>query len=120
MKLSLWRNFGCTHFIVGRDHAGVGGYYEKYAGHRIFDEFDPQELGVTPLLLHGPSYCRTCDEIVTEAICPHGEDSYLEISGTEVRAMIGRGESPPKEIMRPEIAQFLIEKAKSGSVFFEG
>ena len=114
------RNFGCTHFIVGRDHAGVGGYYEKYAGHRIFAEFDPQELGVTPLLLHGPSYCRTCDEIVTEAICPHGEDSYLEISGTEVRAMIGRGESPPKEIMRPEIAQFLIHKAKSGSVFFEG
>ncbi|MAB90684.1 MAG: sulfate adenylyltransferase [Planctomycetes bacterium] len=114
------RNFGCTHFIVGRDHAGVGGYYEKYAGHRVFDRFTTDELGIIPLRLHGPSYCKVCDEIVTEAICPHGPDGWVDISGTEVRAMVGRGECPPSEIMRPEIARFLVEKAKVGAVFFEG
>jgi sulfate adenylyltransferase len=113
------RNFGCTHFIVGRDHAGVGGYYEKYAAHRVFDRFTTEELGITPLRLHGPCYCRVCDEIVTEAICPHGPDGWVDISGTEIRAMVGRGEHPPSEIMRPEIAQFLVEKAKVGAVFFE-
>lgn len=114
------KNFGCTHIIIGRDHAGVGGYYEKYAAHRMFDRFTSDELGITPLRLHGPSYCRVCDEIVTEAICPHGPDGWVDISGTDVRAMVGRGECPPREIMRPEIAQFLVEKARDGAVFFEG
>jgi len=114
------KNFGCTHFIVGRDHAGVGGYYEKYAAHRMFDLFTNEELGITPLRLHGPSYCKVCDEIVTEAICPHGPDGWVDISGTDVRAMVGRGECPPREIMRPEIAQFLVDKARDGEVFFEG
>lgn len=113
------RNFGCTHFIVGRDHAGVGGYYDKYAAHRIFDRFADGELGITPLRLHGPCYCSVCDEIVTEQICPHGPDGWVDISGTEVRAMVGRGECPPATIMRPEIGAFLIEKAKVGAVFFE-
>ncbi len=113
------RNFGCTHFIVGRDHAGVGNYYEKYAGHRIFDRFSAAELGITPLRLHGPCYCSRCDEIVTEQICPHGPDAWRDISGTEVRAMIARGEEPPASIMRPEIARFLIARGRSGAVFFE-
>ncbi|MSR74822.1 MAG: sulfate adenylyltransferase [Planctomycetes bacterium] len=113
------RNFGCTHFIVGRDHAGVGNYYEKYAGHRIFDRFTAVELGITPLRLHGPCYCSRCDEIVTEQICPHGPAAWRDISGTEVRAMIARGEEPPATIMRPEIARFLIAKGRSGAVFFE-
>ena len=112
------RNFGCTHFIVGRDHAGVGGYYEKYAAHRIFDRFSPGELGITPLLLHGPSYCSVCDEIVTEKTCPHGPEGHVEVSGTEIRAMISRGDSPPATIMRPEIAEFLVRKAREGAVFF--
>jgi sulfate adenylyltransferase len=113
------KNFGCTHFIVGRDHAGVGGYYEKYAGHRIFDRFTTEELGIIPLRLHGPCYCSVCDEIVTEVTCPHGPASWLDISGTEIRAMVGRGELPNPRIMRPEIGNFLIERARTGSVFFD-
>jgi sulfate adenylyltransferase len=113
------KNFGCTHFIVGRDHAGVGNYYDKYAGHRVFDQFTNEELGIIPLRLHGPCYCHRCDEIVTEVTCPHGPEAWLDISGTEVRAMISRGECPTSKVMRPEIGQFLIERAKSGAVFFD-
>ncbi len=112
------KNFGCTHFIVGRDHAGVGNYYEKYAGHRIFDSFG-DELGITPMRLHGPCWCEICQAIVTEHTCPH-EDAWLQISGTEVRAMLSRGECPPPSVMRPEIGAFLVEKARQGLVFFEG
>ncbi len=114
------RNFGCTHFIVGRDHAGVGGFYEKYAAHRMFDRFTAEELGITPLRLHGPCYCARCDEIVTEQICPHGPDAWRDISGTDVRAMIASGTEPPATIMRPEIARFLIQRGREGRVFFEG
>lgn len=113
------KNFGCTHFIVGRDHAGVGGYYDKYAAHRIFDAFSPGELGITILRLHGPAYCEVCDEIVTEATCPHGPGAHVDISGTDVRAMISRGERPDAKLMRPEIADFLIERSRTGRVFFE-
>jgi sulfate adenylyltransferase len=112
------RNFGCTHFIVGRDHAGVGGYYAKYAAHRMVERYTPAELGITPLLLHGPCWCDVCTEIVTEKTCPHGETAWVDISGTEVRAMIGRGERPPAFFMRPEIADFLVGRAKTGKVFF--
>jgi sulfate adenylyltransferase len=113
------RNFGCTHFIVGRDHAGVGSYYDTYAAHRIFDAFSTAELGIIPLLLHGPRFCSVCGEIVTEATCPHGPAAWVDISGTEVRAMVGRGECPPTTVMRPEIGRFLVERAKTGRVFFE-
>lgn len=112
------RNFGCTHFIVGRDHAGVGGYYGKYDAHKAFDAYAPGELGITPLRLHGPCWCNACAEIVTEKTCPHGESAWVDISGTEVRAMIARGESPPAFYMRPEIADFLISRARTGAVFF--
>ena len=114
------KNFGCTHFIVGRDHAGVGGYYEKYAAHRMFDQFRQEELGITPLRLHGPCYCQVCDEIVTEAICPHGPDGWMNISGTDVRALIAQGKPPSPKIMRPEISEFLIRKAQTTGVFFDG
>lgn len=111
------KNFGCTHFIVGRDHAGVGGYYDKYAGHRIFDSFKDGELGITPMRLHGPCYCRKCETCVTEHTCPH-TDQWHDISGTEVRAMVAAGERPPETFMRPEIGDFLVRKAKEGKVFF--
>ncbi len=112
------KNFGCTHFIVGRDHAGVGGYYDKYAAHRIFDEFG-DELGITPMRLHGPCWCSVCEAIVTEHTCPH-DDAWEQISGTEVRAMLARGERPPLTFMRPEIGDFLVQRAREGRVFFEG
>ena len=112
------RNFGCTHFIVGRDPAGVGGYYKKYAAHRMMERYRPEELGITPLLLHGPCWCDVCTEIVTEKTCPHGDAAWVDISGTEVRAMIGRGERPPAFFMRPEIADFLVGRARAGRVFF--
>jgi sulfate adenylyltransferase len=112
------RNFGCTHFIVGRDHAGVGGFYEKYAAHRAFDRYSAGELGITPLLLHGPCWCDVCHEVVTEKTCPHGESAWKDISGTEVRAMLARGERPPEFYMRREIADFLIQRGRRGPLFF--
>jgi sulfate adenylyltransferase len=110
------KNFGCTHFIVGRDHAGVGGYYDKYAAHRIFDRLKG-DLGITIMRLHGPCYCKKCMTCVTEHTCPHTTE-WHDISGTEVRAMIAAGERPPATFMRPEIADFLVERAKTGQVFF--
>ena len=103
-----------------KDLNASGGYYDKDAAHRIFDRFGPGGLGIETLRLHGPSYCSVCDEIVTEAICPHGPDGWVDISGTEVRAMVSRGECPPSEIMRPEIARFLVDRAKQSAVFFDG
>ncbi|MCA9322469.1 MAG: sulfate adenylyltransferase [Planctomycetes bacterium] len=110
------KNFGCTHFIVGRDHAGVGGYYGKYAAHQLFDRIKG-DLGIQIMRLHGPCWCDTCEAIVTEHTCPH-EDAWVQISGTEVRAMLARGECPPRSFMRPEIGNFLVQRAKENRVFF--
>ncbi|MEE9393015.1 MAG: sulfate adenylyltransferase [Planctomycetota bacterium] len=112
------KNFGCTHFIIGRDHAGVGSYYEKYAGHKIVDHF-ASDLGIEIMRLHGPCWCNTCEAIVTEHTCPHSED-WEQISGTQVRAMLAEGISPPPSFMRPEIAKFLVQRAQEGRVFFQG
>lgn len=109
------RNYGCTHFIVGRDHAGVGGFYEKYAAHKLCHKFT--DLGIQILTLCGPYYCGKCETIVTEKTCPHGEDFCLDISGTQVRAMLKNGERPPIEYMRSEIADHLIELAETGALF---
>lgn len=108
------RNYGCTHFIVGRDHAGVGGFYKKYAAHKLCREFT--DLGIETLTLCGPYYCAKCETIVTEKTCPHGEQFALDISGTQVRAMLKNGERPPIEYMRPEIADTLIALAESGTL----
>ncbi len=110
------KNFGCTHFIVGRDHAGVGGYYDKYAAHAIFDTLEG-DLGIEIMRLHGPCWCEKCQSIVTEHTCPHTED-WVQISGTEVRAMLSRGERPPDSFMRPEIGDFLVQRAQEGRAFF--
>lgn len=99
------KNFGCTHFIVGRDHAGVGGFYDKYAAHRIFDKFS--DLEIIPLLLNGPYYCKKCLSVVSDKICPHHDTHNLEISGTLIRSMIARHKRIPEEYLRKEVADFI-------------
>jgi sulfate adenylyltransferase len=97
------RNYGCTHFIVGRDHAGVGGWYGQYAAHELTRRFDG-ELGIEVMRLHGPYHCAVCDGIVTEHTCPHyGSDAAREISGTDMRRILVEGERPDPRLMRPEI-----------------
>ncbi len=112
------RNYGCTHFIVGRDHAGVGGYYGKYDAHKLCNSFD--DLGIKIMTLYGPYYCKKCFSIVTEKTCPHGEDSSLNISGTQLREMIKNGVHPPSEFMREEISDTLMDLSKKKQLFVGG
>jgi sulfate adenylyltransferase len=110
----LRKNYGCTHFIVGRDHAGVGDYYGSFDAHRIFERFEPDELGVTPLFFDHAFWCYRCEGMATVKICPHGDKDRLTLSGTKVREMLRAGERPPIEFTRPEVADILIEAMSRG------
>ncbi len=99
------KNFGATHFIVGRDHAGVGDYYGPYEAWELFDEFP--DLGITPMFIREAFYCRRCGGMVNAKICPHERKFHVHISGTKLRRMITSGEKPPEYMMRPEVYEVI-------------
>ena len=100
------KNFGCTHFLVGRDHAGIGNYYDQFAAHEIFNDYP--ELEIKPVFFPEFFYCKTCINTVSKNTCPHDVQHKLEISGTKLKQIISDGERPSELLMRREITELIL------------
>ncbi|MFQ5953114.1 MAG: sulfate adenylyltransferase [Candidatus Omnitrophota bacterium] len=100
------KNFGCTHFIIGRDHAGVGNYYSPFAAHEIFDHFP--DLEIIPIFFKSFFYCKKCSGISNDKTCPHGDEERINFKGTEIRNMLQKGQVPPESMIRSEVAEVVL------------
>lgn len=107
------QNYGCSHLIIGRDHAGVGNYYGPFDAQSIFDEFDENELQIKPLKIDWTFWCHKCDGMASMKTCPHSKEDRVLISGTKLREMLANGEKPPKEFSRPEVVDILMDYYQS-------
>ena len=109
------KNYGCSHIIVGRDHAGVGSYYRTYDAQQHINAFAPGELGIQPLNFENAFYSKTVNSMATGKTAPGGPETQVNLSGTKVREMLVKGELPPPEFSRPEVAKILIDSMKGSS-----
>jgi sulfate adenylyltransferase len=114
------RNFGCTHFIVGRDHAGFGNFYDPYASQRIFSDYGREELGIEPIFFRESFYCTRCGAVASEKTCPHGREQHITMSGTGVQDILRYGYLPPKEVLRPEVGQVILQGIQPKGVGADG